>query len=244
MVNCAFHRFDWPCLEAGVFSDNPASVRVLQKIGAYEIQPIALWPLARKTSVKCREFVIPRSDWEQNNAPVIKTARFIIRSLSITDLNDFARIGGDARVAPMILRATSPWPLQDAAVMLMQSAFTGRPGYRIGVYDEKDRLIGCLGLGPNASIAYFFDPDIWGHGVATEAVSAFVKDCFERYEFQSLFADRFHDNPASGRVLNKVGFEETGKGMGTSAARPEAGEIVEYTLTRAVFEKRCDDTKA
>ena len=132
MVNCAFHRFDWPCLEAGVFSDNPASVRVLQKIGAYEIQPIALWPLARKTSVKCREFVIPSSDWEQNNAPVIKTARFIIRSLSITDLNDFARIGGDVRVAPMILRATSPWPLQDAAVMLMQSAFTGRPGYRLG----------------------------------------------------------------------------------------------------------------
>ena len=244
MVNCAFHRFDWPCLEAGVFSDNPASVGVLQKIGAYEIQPIALWPLARKTSVKCRAFVIPRSDWEQNVAPVIKTARFIIRSLSITDLNDFARIGGDARVAPMILRATSPWPLQDAAVMLMQSAFTGRPGYRLGVYDEKDRLIGCLGLGPNASIAYFFDPDIWGHGVATEAVSAFVKDCFERYEFQSLFADRFHDNPASGRVLNKVGFEETGKGIGTSAARPEAGEIVEYTLTRAVFEQRCDDTKA
>ena len=32
----------------------------------------------------------------------------------------------------MILRATSPWPLQDAAVMLMQSAFTGRPGYRLG----------------------------------------------------------------------------------------------------------------
>ena len=55
----------------------------------------------------------------------------------------------------------------------------------------------------------------------------------------------FNTRPeASGRVLNKVGFEETGKGMGTSAARPEAGEIVEYTLTRAVFEQRCDDTKA
>ena len=175
---------------------------------------------------------------------MIKTARFIIRSLSIEDLNDFARIGGDVRVAPMILMATSPWPLQDTAVMLIQSAFTGRPGYRLGVYNKEDRLIGCLGLGPNAGIAYFFDPDIWGQGVATEAVSAFVKDCFERYEFQSLFADRFHDNPASGRVLNKVGLEETGKGMGTSAARPEAGEIVEYTLTRAVFEQRCDDTKA
>ena len=222
----------------------PEKAQVMERMSRNDKQGIALWPLARKTSVKCREFVIPRSDWEQNNAPVIKTARFIIRSLSITDLNDFARIGGDARVAPMILRATSPWPLQDAAVMLMQSAFTGRPGYRIGVYDEKDRLIGCLGLGPNASIAYFFDPDIWGHGVATEAVSAFVKDCFERYEFQSLFADRFHDNPASGRVLNKVGFEETGKGMGTSAARPEAGEIIECTLTRVAFEQRCNDTKA
>ena len=56
--------------------------------------------------------------------------------------------------------------------------------------------------------------------------------------------DRFHDNPASGRVLNKVGFKETGKGMGTCAARPKAGEIIEYTLTRAVFEQRRNDTKA
>ena len=109
---------------------------------------------------------------------------------------------------------------------------------------KKTDLSVVLAWVQNASIAYFFDPDIWGHGVATEAVSAFVKDCFERYEFQSLFADRFHDNPASGRVLNKVGFEETGKGMGTSAARPEAGEIIECTLTRVAFEQRCNDTKA
>jgi len=244
MVSYAFHRFDWPCLEAGVFSDNPASVRVLQKIGAYEIQPIALWPLARQTSVKCREFVIPRSDWEQNNAPVIKTARFIIRSLSITDLNDFARIGGDARVAPMILRATTPWPLPDAAEVLMQSAFTGRPGYRLGVYDAKERLLGCVGLGPDASIAYFFDPDRWGNGIATEAVGAFIVDCFERYDFQSLNADRFHDNPASGRVLEKLGFEEIGTGMGGSRARAKPEKIIEYSLSRTAFEQHHNHTKA
>ena len=157
----------------------------MERMSRNDKQGIALWPLARKTSVKCREFVIPRSDWEQNNAPVIKTARFIIRSLSITDLNDFARIGGDARVAPMILRATSPWPLQDAAVMLMQSAFTGRPGYRLGVYDEKDRLIGCLGLGPNASIAYFFDPDIWGQGSRQRRLAFLSKIALKDMNFKA-----------------------------------------------------------
>lgn len=236
MISFAFKHFDWPCLEAGVFDDNPASARVLEKVGMKEVGSVDLWCLPRRAKVRSREFAIQRSQWQQQNAPVIKTGRLTLKSLQVDDLDEFARIGGDARVAPMILRATSPWPLEDAARTLMQSAYTGRPGYRLGVYRDEHELIGCLGLGPDASIAYFFAPEVWGQGYASEALTAFVRDCFKRFDFDTLEADHFHDNSASGRVLHKMGFVKTGEALAGSAARAQKETVITYELERARFE--------
>ncbi len=51
-----------------------------------------------------------------------------------------------------------------------------------------------------------------------------------------VHADAFIDNPASARVLEKLGFEYMGQGMGSSAARLEDCAISLYRLTRNRFE--------
>jgi len=48
----------------------------------------------------------------------------------------------------------------------------------------------------------------WGQGFATEAGTAFVS---EAKNLGTLNAGHFVDNPASGRVLTKVGFAYTGE---------------------------------
>ena len=72
-------------------------------------------------------------------------------------------------------------------------------------------------------------------GYATEAVRAFLKDCFCRFDPEEVIADHFHDNPASGRVLRKVGFEYTGRALGQSAARAMKEEVCEYSISRAAL---------
>ena len=82
---------------------------------------------------------------------------------------------------------------------------------------------------------YFFGPAYLGQGYATEAVRAFLKDCYCRCDLEEVIADDFHDNPASGRVLRKVGFEYTGRALGQSAAREKKEEVFEYSLSRAAL---------
>ena len=244
LLSYAFKTFDYSFITAGAFDDNPASIRVLQKLGGREISPCTLWALSRQGPVTSRNFIFPRSEWQTRHAPVILTKRLKITSMHVSDIENLARIGGDPRVAPMILRPTSPWPKEEAAMMLMQSCYTGRPGYRLGVYvKQSGRFIGCVGLGPDASIAYFFDPDFWGQGIASEAVCAFVCDCFERYGFTALEADHFHDNPASGAVLRKLGFVQNGEAVAASAARKEKEKVLLYKLERSHFETRLSSFK-
>lgn len=57
-------------------------------------------------------------------------------------------------------------------------------------------------------MGYWFGRPYWGRGFATEAASAFVS---EAGKLGVLEAGHFVDNPASGRVLTKVGFAYTGE---------------------------------
>ena len=71
-----------------------------------------------------------------------------------------------------------------------------------------------------------------------------MSDCFDCFGFIERLSDQFHDNQASGHVLCKLGFEEIGKGMGTSAARENEEQIMECALLRDVFDHKCNDTKS
>ena len=165
----------------------------------------------------------------------IKTPRVVLRGLNADHVTDIVRIGGDQKVAPMIMCATVPWPVHDAAAWIEASAYNGQLGYRLGIFKTDGPLIGCIGIGPDKSLMYFLDPAYWGQGYATEAVRAFLKDCYCRFDLEQVIADHFHDNPASGRVLRKVGFEYTGRALGQSVARAMKEEVFEYSLSRAAL---------
>ena len=51
----------------------------------------------------------------------------------------------------------------------------------------------------------------WNKGYCTEALQAMIRYCYEQKNFKTLWADFFIGNPASGRVMEKCGFTDTGK---------------------------------
>lgn len=79
----------------------------------------------------------------------------------------------------------------------------------IGYYDWKESNIG-IGQ-EDAELGYWLAKPYWNQGLGTEAVRGMVDYCFNKKGFQTLWADYFVDNPASGRVMEKCGFRDTGK---------------------------------
>ena len=76
------------------------------------------------------------------------------------------------------------------------------------------RLIGGMGVGAFREepheLGYWITPDAWGRGYATEAAGAVLRAA-RAAGVRRVTAGHFVDNPASGRVLRKLGFRPTGR---------------------------------
>lgn len=93
-------------------------------------------------------------------------------------------------------------------------------------------VIGSAGLGEHegdAELGYWIAREHWGQGYATEAAGAVLRIA-HTLGHRRVFAGHFTDNPASGRVLAKLGFTETGRIVPRhSLARGAEAPLVEYS---------------
>lgn len=67
----------------------------------------------------------------------------------------------------------------------------------------------CINAGdtPNAMLSYcIFEGSLWNRGIASAAVSMFLKTVRDIYGFRTIGAFTYSDNPASIRALEKNGF--------------------------------------
>jgi RimJ/RimL family protein N-acetyltransferase len=112
--------------------------------------------------------------------------------------------------------ARVPWPhtLADAEAFLARTVHPFLPSFLITERTASAPLIvGGCGLHRRESgaveLGYWVARPHWGRGIATEACRAVV-DIARTLKLAALEASHFLDNPASGRVLEKLGFEPTG----------------------------------
>jgi RimJ/RimL family protein N-acetyltransferase len=221
---------------SGYHMGNMASANVLEKLG-FRVTGHVQKRTARGDDVVIRKMALKPQDWLGRLH--LETARLVIRPLRVRDAAALTKIGGQPEVARMMGSVPSPWPMEHAFAWIARSPWRNRPGFRAGVFLRQGGLIGMVGMGPApVDLGYFIDPAQAGQGFATEAVKAVIDMAFTRWRLDEIRAGQFADNPASGRVLQKLGFEETGTGIGKSAARPEPAAIVQYRLTKAQFDSR------
>ena len=112
--------------------------------------------------------------------------------------------------------ATAPWPytLRDAEAFLAQPRDPVLPSLLVFERTEAaPRLVGACGLGRRPSgaveLGYWIAKPNWGRGFATEACGALI-GIARALGVRQLEGSHFVDNPASGRVLEKIGFQPTG----------------------------------
>ena len=160
------------------------------------------------------------------------TERLWLRPLERADAAFIAALLGRDWEAGRQL-ASMPFPCTTLSVREWIALRTGPGGTTFAVLRQSDgALIGCAGFGDDASAAelgYWIGRPSWGHGFATEAVRAVVGHARER-GVEALMAHVFLDNPASARVLEKVGFTYRGVTTGDYPLRGGARKTWEYGL--------------
>jgi RimJ/RimL family protein N-acetyltransferase len=160
-----------------------------------------------------------------------RTERLLLRPGWAEDAPALARVVGEEAIVRNL--ASAPWPyrLEDAEAFLAP-----RP------YDPADmsllvfrrtagapELIGTIGLARmeagDVDLGYWIARAQRGRGFATEAGAAMLSIARHGLGLERLNAGHFLDNPASGRVLEKLGFRATGEvvrrySAGRGAAAP------------------------
>ena len=143
-----------------------------------------------------------------------RTERLLLRPGWAEDAPALARAIADEAVVRNL--ATAPWPygLADAEAFLASPNDPALPRFLITERtDDAPRLIGACGLGRrssgNVELGYWIARAHWGRGFATEAGRVLV-EIARTLKLPRLEASHFVNNPASGRVLDKLGFIATG----------------------------------
>jgi len=171
----------------------------------------------------------------------IKTRRLVLRALEDSDAAAFALLAGDWDIARMTARIPYPYSEELAREWMEQIG----PEEFVRAVVHKGALIGAVGYVANsdgsAEIGYWIGKPWWGQGFATEAARGLVRHCFTTETFKQLTCCHFIDNPASERIIHKLGFRLSDVCTAWCDARQSEVPTRSYTLDRpvtAVFWRR------
>ncbi len=163
----------------------------------------------------------------------IRTERLFLRPGWAEDSAELHAGIGDEGIVRNLCRA--PWPYEPQHARDFVEGMDPRsPAFLVTLPGEKGaQVIGGIGLAKDAGateLGYWIARDHWGRGYAAEAGRA-VLSLARTLGHRRIEARHFADNPASGRVLRKLGFRPTGAVVRcASAARTETSPSIAYAV--------------
>ena len=162
------------------------------------------------------------------------TERLLLRPAWPEDAE--ALFGGIADKGVVRNLARAPWPYlpEHARQFIAMEQNPRVPSFLLTLPGANgSHIIGGAGLGEyenGVEIGYWIARPYWGQGFATEAARG-VLEIARLLGYAHVHGGHFADNPASGKVLRKLGFVPTGKSaMRHSCGRGEDAECVMYRL--------------
>jgi len=143
---------------------------------------------------------------------IITTDRLTLRRPAHADAPVMARLLNDPDILRMTASLPQPFFTLAAEFWIMKQTADWQRGlsYAYVITNQNDGFMGVMDLFTNCDgdweIGYWLARDYWGHGYITEAASAVISEGFRVFDLAFVDAGYFVDNPASGRVLDKLGF--------------------------------------
>lgn len=149
--------------------------------------------------------------------PTLYTDRLACRPLTLADATDVQRLAGERDIADM---THIPHPYEDGVaekwIRSTHEEFEKEEGATFAMtLREEGSLIGAIGLGRKnahgaAELGYWVGKPYWHRGYCTEAARAVLGYGFHELCLHRIYAYHFSRNPASGRVMQKIGMQHEG----------------------------------
>ena len=150
--------------------------------------------------------------------PTLQTKRLLLRPFELPDGEDLRKLAGDRAIADTTLQIPHPYEVGMAEEWIL----TQRPRFEAGeqvvfaaVLRESGQLIGAIGLViegkfRRAELGYWIGRPYWRNGYCTEAAQSVLDYGFRSLNLNRIHAYHFKRNPASGRVMQKLGMKHEG----------------------------------
>lgn len=148
----------------------------------------------------------------------METERILLRPWRESDAGSLFKYASDPEVGPR-----AGWPPHksvEESLEIIRTIFSAEGMWAV-IWKEAGEAIGCVGYLPASSsnlqiaddeceVGYWIARPFWGKGICTEALKLIIGYCFNERGFTTLWGSYFPSNPASGRVMEKCGFVDTG----------------------------------
>jgi RimJ/RimL family protein N-acetyltransferase len=143
----------------------------------------------------------------------IVTHRLVLRRAREEDVEAMHAVLSD----PVAMRYWSTLPHETIEVTRkwiadMMAPDSARDDY---VIEHEGRTVGKAGCYRLPQIGYILHRELWGRGLATEALSAVIARTFERHDLRRLTADVDPRNRPSLNLLGRLGFKVTARARNT-----------------------------
>ena len=159
---------------------------------------------------------IKNEEFHRNN--LMETERILLRYWQKSDAEALFKYASNPDVGPR-----AGWPTHksvEESREIIRTFFHNETTWAI-VLKETGEAIGCIGyythetsnipIGENdCEVGYWVGKPFWNQGICTEALKLMLDYCINEKHFENIWADHFTGNPASGRVMEKCGFSDTG----------------------------------
>ena len=224
VIQFGFETLNLNRIQASHRTDNPASGRVMEKAGMqYE-------GTLRQMMIRDGEFTdisyrsILREDYNQAierdnllKPYTLEGDTLFMRPIEEGDIPTIAKLANNATIAN---NTFVPHPYSKGNAI--EFVNTARNGWKNGTEyifavcsKETDQFMGAMGLHLQerhnlAEVGYWLGEPYWGKGYATQALRLIVQFGFEQVGLNRIQAGHFTHNPASGRVMVKVGLQYEG----------------------------------
>jgi RimJ/RimL family protein N-acetyltransferase len=151
--------------------------------------------------------------------PVLETTRLRLRPVERSHTSEIQNAASVREVADTMISLPHPYPAGEAARYVARRQ-SERAAGRSAVFAIEDKVSGTFrGLievrdidreHSQGELSFWLTVDAWGRRYMSDAVQAVVQYAFDSLGLNRLYAYHMVRNPASGRVLEKNGFQQEG----------------------------------
>ena len=151
--------------------------------------------------------------------PTLHAGDVILRPFAMSDATDVQRLAGDKAIADTTLNIPHPYEdgMAETWISKHQAAFREGEAVAFAIaLSEDGSLVGAISLmdisrNHKAELGYWVGKPYWNKGFCTEAAARLINFGFTELSLIRIDARHISRNPASGRVLQKLGMthEET-----------------------------------